>query len=249
MRRFQVVGTNGQSTVVGALDWMLALSKAVTKMQLKVDAWVTDQPEEGIIRATDPRTGNSWLIALVDTGISAHLRTREDATQDLTSAEAAPEDLAEKIFDATFELSNTQDEAEAAQCALEILQALVGCQAGSVALGGINDANLKFVAATGPAANKIIGKTVPFGQGLIGVAFDLTVPVVAHDVDKDERHLPGYDDQTGFKTQAVACVPIQTEGTYFGVVELLNPKDKFQTWHIDACEGIASALASRLAGW
>ena len=248
MRRFQVVGTNGQSTVVRAMDWMLALSKAVSKMQLKVDAWVTDQPEEGIIRATDPNNGNSWLIASVETGLSAYLTQEEDSNPQVLG-EVAPDDLAEKIFDATFELSNTRDEAHASQRALDILQSLVGCQAGSVALGGINDVNLKFVAATGPAAQKVIGQTVPFGQGLIGVAFDLTVPVIAHDVDADERHLTKIDDQTGFKTRAVTCVPIGTEGTYFGVVQLLNPKDKFQTWHIDACEGIASALASRLAGW
>jgi len=158
-----------------------------------------------------------------------------------------PEDLAEQLFDLCAAIADAQEPHAASHRALEVALNLVPCAAGSVLRGTINDDALTFVATSGPAARKLLGRKVPFGRGLVGAAYDQGVTIQVHDVSKDRRHLASFDKETGFATQAVICAPIRHEGDFYGVIELLNPPLRFEPWHVEVVEAVARSLAAVLS--
>ena len=129
---------------------------------------------------------------------------------------------------------------------LEFVQA----EAGSVARGTLNDPSLCFVAATGPVADQIVGREVGFGEGLIGMCFDVRSTIVVDDVDQETRHLDQIDSETGFNTVAALCVPIfdEQQGLIYGVIQLLNPHGRgFTMMDKEAAELVAQTLATSLS--
>ena len=92
----------------------------------------------------------------------------------------------------------------------------------------------------------MLGRKIRFGEGLIGVAFDLGITVQVNDVAMDDRHLAEIDRETGFHTRSVLCVPVRTDQEFYGVIELLNPPARFAPWHVDVTEQVARTLASTL---
>lgn len=174
---------------------------------------------------------------------SGHLRAPTEAH------EGPPDDLAERLFDLTMELSDATDGNDACRKALDICLQIVPCDAGSVLRGGLNDAGLTFVAVAGPAASQLLGRKLPFGRGIVGASFDLGITIGVDDVTSDPRHISDFDQETGFKTRSVLCVPVQGRQTYHGVIQLLNPATgRFVTWHRDTLEQLAASLASTLDG-
>ncbi|MFK7930324.1 MAG: GAF domain-containing protein [Myxococcota bacterium] len=166
-----------------------------------------------------------------------------------TANAGPPEDLAERLFDLSFELSAATDGNDACRQALNICLEIVRCEAGSVLRGGLNHAHLTFVAVAGPAASQLLGRTLPFGQGIIGASFDLGITIQVDDVQGDPRHVSNFDTETGFRTRSVLSVPVQGRTTYHGAIQLLNPASgHFQVWHRDAVEQLAASLASTLDG-
>ena len=131
---------------------------------------------------------------------------------------------------------------------LELILQVVPCEAGSVLRGSINDPSLKFVAAAGPVGDRLVGKELPFGEGIVGLCFDIGIAVQVNDVSSDERHFRAFDDATGFRTRDTLCVPIKNEHGAFGAVQLINPAVAFETWQVDAVEQIVGTLATALSG-
>jgi putative methionine-R-sulfoxide reductase with GAF domain len=165
-----------------------------------------------------------------------------------TLAIEAPETLAERVFDLSMDLASAPEE-DAYGMALDLLLEFVQAEAGSVARGTLNDPNLKFVAATGPVADEIIGREVGFGEGLVGMCFDVRSTIVVDEVDQDTRHLDQFDAETGFSTVAALCVPVfdETEGLIYGVIQLLNPPGRgFTMQDKEAAELIAQTLSTAL---
>jgi hypothetical protein len=158
-----------------------------------------------------------------------------------------PDDLAEKLFDLGAEIADAREGNDACRRALDVCMGLVACEAGSVLRGGLNDPSLTFVAVAGPAAGQLLGRKLSFGQGIVGAAFDLGITISVDDVREDPRHVSAFDQETGFRTRSVLCVPIQGTVSFHGAIQLLNPASgRFADWHRDAAEQLAATLASTL---
>ncbi len=157
-----------------------------------------------------------------------------------------PPDLAERLFESSMDITGAADKNSACSAALEIALGLVTCEAGSVLRGTINDSQLTFVAVSGPVGGQLLGRKVPFGEGLVGVAFDLGITVQVNDVSRDQRHNKDIDNETGFVTRSILCVPIRSSGEFYGCLQLLNPPGRFQSWHIEVAETVSRTLAGAL---
>jgi hypothetical protein len=159
------------------------------------------------------------------------------------------ESLAERLFDLSMDIA-ASDVSTACNLALDLILSLVPAEAASVAEGTLDDPGLVFVAARGPVSDSIVGRQVRFGEGLVGMCFDMRGTLLVNDVATDVRHLDHFDRETGFRTLAVLCVPIlDHEGIGYGVVQLLNPPDRhFTPEHVEVVETTARTLASSLRG-
>jgi PAS domain S-box-containing protein len=82
---------------------------------------------------------------------------------------------------------------------------------------------LVFKEAVGRAAERLKGLSVKLGQGFSGWVAQNNQPVLVSDVTTDPRFFRGVDQQTGFLTRAVACVPVRIKDQVIGVIEVRNP--------------------------
>lgn len=162
-------------------------------------------------------------------------------------AEPPPEDLAETLFDLSTDIYDAPNGNAACRTALDLVMKLIPCEAGSILRGKREDGYLSFVACTGPAANKLVGKKMYFGQGVVGACFDLAITIQVADVASDQRHNAKFDQETGFKTKAIICAPIRQGGAVYGAIELINPEKRFQPWHVEVIETVSRQLAGLLA--
>ncbi len=61
--------------------------------------------------------------------------------------------------------------------------------------------------------------------GIAGHVYSSGRPVIVHDASADDRFNPQIDEQTGFQTRSVMCVPIRTlKGQIIGVAQTLNKR-------------------------
>ena len=160
---------------------------------------------------------------------------------------AAPSDLAERLFDLSFDITGESPNVACSK-SLDLILEFVPCDAASVLRGTLNDVALTFVAVHGPVADSLLGRKVAFGDGLVGLCFDMGFPIQVRDVEHDERHLADIDEETGFTTREVLCVPVKNEHGTFGVIQLINPPASFEHWHVDAADTVSRTLASALSG-
>lgn len=83
--------------------------------------------------------------------------------------------------------------------------------------------DLVFRAATGDNKEKIIGKRVSAGQGIIGWVAHEGEGVVIPVVREDERFVPG-EQFEGLEIHAMAVAPIYAQERVIGVLQAINPR-------------------------
>lgn len=81
---------------------------------------------------------------------------------------------------------------------------------------------LFFRVAVGKNAEKLKGQKVPRGTGVANWIAENGQAVIIEDVTRDSRFNSHFDDVTGFKTKSIIGVPLKTEESVFGVIELIN---------------------------
>ncbi len=108
---------------------------------------------------------------------------------------------------------------------LEQISQALRVEAVSLALLDPVSNDLEFRAATGLAAQDVIGTKLEVGQGIAGWVAKEGRPVIVPKVRQDPNFYAEVDRRTGFETRAVASAPIISQGKVIGVVEAFNPLD------------------------
>lgn len=81
-----------------------------------------------------------------------------------------------------------------------------------------------FAAASGEGSEAVLGVRMKLGQGLAGWVAAAGQPVMVPDVREDDRFFPDVDKESGFTTQSILCVPLQTKGRTIGAIEVMNKR-------------------------
>jgi NtrC-family two-component system sensor histidine kinase KinB len=120
-------------------------------------------------------------------------------------------------------------------------------EAASLALVDENDGSLVFRVASGFGASKVIGVRLEPGQGIAGWVLEKEEAVFASDVQSDPRFFPEIDQQLGFESRVIACVPIQVQERTIGIIEAINPKrSSLSQEQIDLLKGIAGLAGTAI---
>lgn len=249
--QYTIVGDGGKHAEVDAPSWMMAMGRAMSKLGLGAESmgrWVCTPRPNGTVVVEDPVEGQRWVI-YEGSVPESDLPTPPSPAERSRVVDAPieePEGLAERLFDLSFDIAGASSE-EGAGLALKLIQEFVPCEAASVARGDLNDICLFIVAASGPVGDKMRGKKIPYGQGIVGLCFDMAITVQVDDVAHHKSHLAHIDRETGFQTRETLCVPIRDDmQRMFGVLQLINPANSFQDWHIECAETVARTLAGPL---
>ncbi len=87
--------------------------------------------------------------------------------------------------------------------------------------------------------------TLKSGEGIAGRALEERKSLLVDDVYSTTDFSPRVDSRTGYRTRSILCVPVLHLGTPLGVIQVLNPKNKFSfsSMDIQALEIFASLAA------
>lgn len=83
---------------------------------------------------------------------------------------------------------------------------------------------LYFLAAFGPSADLVLGKTLHSTEGVVGRVYRTGEPYLMIDPASDRNFFSRFDKASDFQTNGVVAVPIRIEQTVCGVLELVNRK-------------------------
>ncbi len=101
---------------------------------------------------------------------------------------------------------------------------LLNAEASSILL--YDDAGaLRFAHLFGIGSGPLNGRQVKIGEGITGWVAQEGTPVLVNDVRSDPRFSGNYDNETGFRTRSILCVPLKLDGKNIGILEVLNKKD------------------------
>lgn len=147
------------------------------------------------------------------------------------------------IWQITERLRDADDIAEALTGCMEIITRELDCEAGSVWLLGRRSNRLYVVACTGEVT--ITGISVAAGQGIVGSVTQSGKSVIVADTAKDERFTKSVDEETGFVTKSIVCVPLKNEDETIGCIELINKRSGalYTEYDLALCEQMASLAA------
>ncbi len=103
--------------------------------------------------------------------------------------------------------------------------AVLGGGAGSIALLE-PDGSLRFRTVQGPAAPKLIDRTLPHGTGLIGWSIAHKMPVIVDDPTSDPRHARDIAVETGVTPAHLMVAPLVDGEEVMGAVEIIDQRKK-----------------------
>ena len=102
---------------------------------------------------------------------------------------------------------------------------LLGVAAATVALYDEANDDLWFAAASGGNPEYVRDKRLRLGQGVLGWVVQQGKSALIPDVSKDPRFWGAFDQESGFSTYSILCVPLQTRGQVIGAIETLNKEN------------------------
>jgi signal transduction histidine kinase len=133
---------------------------------------------------------------------------------------------------------------EVITAAMRFTSALMGADGSSILLLDREQDKLNFFIALGEKASQLKNMTLAKGEGIAGFVASTGLPMVVSDVRSETRFSKRVDQSTGFKTRAIACVPLKVRGELKGVIEVVSKKaGLFGDKELDMLTAIAGPVA------
>ncbi len=105
---------------------------------------------------------------------------------------------------------------------IELTNASLGIEAGSVSLFDEESGDLVIRAMVGNGSQSLAGTHIPRGKGIASWVFEYGETALVHDVRQDPRFYPAIDEMSGFTTRSVLCIPLYSRDRVIGVIEAMN---------------------------
>ncbi len=84
--------------------------------------------------------------------------------------------------------------------------------------------DLVFQTSLGSLSEELKPFRIPKGQGIAGEVALTGMPIRIDDAQNDTRHFKMIDQDTGFQTRSILCVPLNSREKTIGVIEVFNKK-------------------------
>lgn len=122
-------------------------------------------------------------------------------------------------------LNATVDLRETVSQILREVDAQVNAEAATLFLLTPQGHELEFWALDSQRAAKLSGVKIPVDVGIVGHVLERQESVLVPDVTADLRFFPAIDEQSGFVTRDLLCVPLTSRGKRrLGAIEILNKR-------------------------
>ncbi len=112
--------------------------------------------------------------------------------------------------------------------AMEKVSKLLRPKAWSLLIADEKCAELEFVIGVSPGRHELQNLRIPLGEGIAGWVAVSGEPLLVPDVRQEKRFSNKLDEQIGFQTRSIVCVPLKTPNRTHGVIQLLNSFEEGQ---------------------
>lgn len=119
-------------------------------------------------------------------------------------------------------ITSTLDTSEVYRLVVQRLNTYFNVEAGSLLLVDEISGDLHFVMTIEGGEAKLAGVKVPIGQGVVGAVAQSRQWELIPDAQSDPRLYRKIDQDLGFVTRSILCVPMIAKGRVIGAIELLN---------------------------
>jgi signal transduction protein with GAF and PtsI domain len=125
----------------------------------------------------------------------------------------------------------------------------VGAREASVLVRDGVGSDLRFLAATGEVASKLLNLKIPAGKGIAGFVMSSGQPMAVSNVEEEESFYAEVDKETGYSTEMILATPLRHNGEMVGVLEYINrpgnpPHSPFTPEEMDKAALFADAIAT-----
>ena len=133
-------------------------------------------------------------------------------------------DNLQKVLAVTSKINSTLELDELLTIIMSTSAEVMSAEVASLLLLDEISQELIFRVALGAKGGELTEKfRVKVGEGIAGSVAKTGTSVIVNDTKKDERFAKRFDDNTGFSSQAILCVPMRARGKIIGVLEAINP--------------------------
>lgn len=130
----------------------------------------------------------------------------------------------EKILSVNATINSTLDLDHLLAVVMNTAADVMKARASSLMLLNEKGDELLFKVALGCKANTLKNSfSVKVGEGIAGTVAKTGKSLIVNDTRTDKRFAKRFDDATGFKTDAILCVPLRAKEKIIGILEAINP--------------------------
>jgi len=119
-------------------------------------------------------------------------------------------------------LTSTLDLPEVLRLVMGRAQDLLKASRFSLLLLDDRASELRFEVASGPGSERLAAARLKLGEGIAGWVAQEGQPVLVHDVARDPRFAPRYDELSGQRSHSLIAVPLVSKGRTLGVIEVVS---------------------------
>jgi len=151
------------------------------------------------------------------------------------------------LADSASAITGTLNLSDVLQRILGQISQALGTEAVSLAMLDPQGESLEYFASTSKTEHTVVGKKIKVGQGIAGWVAKEKKGVIVPNAYEDDRFFHEFDKKTGFRTLAIACSPIISQGNIIGILEAINPqKGKFEPDALQLLNGISSLAGTAI---
>ncbi len=143
-----------------------------------------------------------------------------------------------------------QTEERLLQLIVDATVSLFGAQAASIALLMKDPDRLEYRVAGGPQTGDVVGMSVAPSQGIVGYVYSTGESVALTDLPGDPRFDKTIAEQTGYFPRSVAAVPLTSEDSVVGVLEVFdkNLDESFSVRDMEVLAAFAAQAGAAIGG-
>ncbi|NLF63229.1 MAG: GAF domain-containing protein [Chloroflexi bacterium] len=231
--------------VLGSDLWLLARD-AVLAVPLPYPRRADDLVPAGVLCLLDPPEGKTvnlesvgplamHITTYLDRAFLRHERDRQQVEFDI-------------VYDLTYSLTATLSMENIFSQLTDPVRRTLNVEAVSIGLVEPVSEDIIFVESLlGPMFADLPPIRLRSGQGIAGQVAQTGEPLIVNNVYRDQRFYAGIDQNSGFRTHSILCVPLKVEQRVIGVLEAINKRiGNFHESDLRLLQAIASPLAAAI---
>lgn len=141
-------------------------------------------------------------------------------------------------------VTSSLDPDEVLESTMQGIREILHIEAGSLVLLDDETGKLTFRKTLSPDRGWVTGRTVELGEGIVGQVVETGEAKLVRDVDRDPQFSPEVDEEEGFTSRSILCVPLTIRDRVIGAIEVINKLDgEFNERDLELLQAMAASVA------